>query len=322
MTPQIVITTGARLHFGLLSHGIETRRRFGGVGLMIDRPGFELRLSVSDRDEIIAPTEYTSRLELLLARYREQTAADRQTPAVLELAEAIPPHVGLGAGTQLGMALAMGLARLAGEHPSPEHLALRVGRGARSALGVHGFSTGGFLVEGGKLAESEISPLVAHARFPEAWRIVLIRPPIGTGLSGAAEVAGFSRLAPMPASTTDRLCRLAVMDLLPAVIEADFEHFSESIYRFGRTVGEYFAPVQSGTYADEQMRQLVPQLRGQGVRGVGQSSWGPTLFVLQESEAEAKQLVHNLAIQSQWSHCETMITRALNRPATVETLCT
>src|SRR5256885_2047192 len=63
----------------------------------------------------------------------------------------------------------------------------RVGRGKRSALGVHGFAQGGFLVEAGKRDADGVAPLTARADFPEDWRVVLVLPPWGQGLHGAAE---------------------------------------------------------------------------------------------------------------------------------------
>ena len=43
----VVVTTGARLHFGLLAHGQVGCREFGGIGLMIDRPGFIVRAAAA-----------------------------------------------------------------------------------------------------------------------------------------------------------------------------------------------------------------------------------------------------------------------------------
>ena len=39
---RLVLQTASRLHFGLLAWGPGQERQFGGLGLMIDRPGIEL----------------------------------------------------------------------------------------------------------------------------------------------------------------------------------------------------------------------------------------------------------------------------------------
>ena len=64
MHDRIVITTGARLHFGFFAHRPPAQRptrapptaaaleqaNYGGIGLMIDSPSFVVAVSKSDRD--------------------------------------------------------------------------------------------------------------------------------------------------------------------------------------------------------------------------------------------------------------------------------
>ncbi len=240
-------------------------------------------------------------------------------PLRLEIVQAPPAHAGLGSGTQRGMAVAKILSVLAGEPDmSAMELARRAGRGLRSALGLHGFQHGGLLVEAGQRAPGEISPLVAHVDFPDQWRFVLARPAGATGLSGTDELKGFARLAPMPQAITDRLCQIALMEILPAVIEHDFTQAGESIGQFGRLVGEYFAPIQGGVFADERMRRLAGVLESRGIRGFGQSSWGPTLFVLCPDADYASQLARDLSHDSAGAECEFTIAAPCNRGARVE----
>src|SRR6185437_1004041 len=93
------------------------------------------------------------------------------------------------------------------------------------------------------------------------------------------EVEAFSRLtaAPSDPARTDVLCRLVLLGLLPALVERDADAFGEAVYEFNARVGEAFAPVQGGVYASARIAELVAFVRGQGVRGVGQSSWGPKI---------------------------------------------
>jgi beta-RFAP synthase len=174
------------------------------------------------------------------------------------------------------------------------------------------------LIEGGKWSPEAISPLVARADVPPQWRFVLMRPRGAVGLSGAEERQGFAQLSPMPATTTDRLCRLALLQLVPAVIEADFEHCAEALSEFGRLVGEYFAPIQGGVYADPQMRELAERLHARGIRGLCQSSWGPTLFALCPDVVAAQSLVNEISTESGSTNLELTIAEPLNRGATVE----
>ena len=65
-------------------------------------------------------------------------------------------------------------------------------------------------------------------------------------------------------------------------------HANTAIGEIQRRVGDYFAPAQGGRYASPAVAAVVARLRARGVRGVGQSSWGPTVFaVVRRPEAEA-----------------------------------
>jgi beta-RFAP synthase len=319
MIRHVAIQTGARLHFGLFAHRPQTGRHFGGVGLMIDLPGVHLTATPNKRDEVAAPDCIQDRVRSLVANYREQTAELTQTiPCRMEVHRTIPAHQGLGSGTQLALAVGQALAILDGESDvSVLELAQRIGRGKRSALGIHGFEQGGLLVDGGKRQPEDIGTLVSRHEFPSAWRIVLVTPTRETGLSGAQERMAFEQLAGMPVPMTDRLCRIVLMDLLPALVERSFQGVSESLYEYGQQVGAYFEPIQGGRFASRQMEQFAQLLRNRGHVGVGQSSWGPTLFVLQESQAAAEELVRELTKDRNGQGCTFQIATALNQGARI-----
>ena len=315
---EVVVTTGSRLHFGLFAHGQERGRQFGGMGLMIDRPGFVIRARPAAVDELLCGT-WEKQVTTLLARLHIARASSAVPPALrLEIAHAPPVHAGLGSGTQLGMALATISSILDGEDELPAaELARRAGRGLRSAVGLYGFRQGGLVVEAGKHTPDEISPLVARIDFPADWRFALVRPQGVMGLAGSEETTGFARLAPMPEALTNRLCRLALTEVVPAVIERDFEQASAAIGQFGRLVGEYFAPVQGGIFADDRMRRLAKTIPS-NLRGVGQTSWGPTLFILCPGADVARDVCADLARDSAAADCEFTIAAPLNRGATVD----
>ena len=319
MAREVVVTTGARLHFGFFAHGQKGQRQFGGVGAMVEQPGFVVRMTAAPRDDFRCG-DWQGRVEALLARLRAAgRGAATDLPLRVEIVAAPPAHAGLGSGTQLAMALAKAVTALAAEIDLPHiELARRAGRGGRSAVGLHGFQLGGLLIEAGKRAPEEISPLVARVDFPEEWRFVLVRPRGAAGIWGSEEANEFYRLPPMLHELTANLCALALTEIVPAALEHDFAGASESIGRFGRLVGEYFAPVQGGVIADAQMRTLAATLQSRGIEGVGQTSWGPTLFVLCPSMAFAHDLAAELSGSQAAADCEITVAAPLNRGATVE----
>lgn len=310
----ITVQTGARLHFGLLAVQAARGRNFGGVGLMVQAPGCELSVEAADQDECSAEPEMLARLSAWRDEYRRRCPAEHRPPTCrIHLTRAMPSHSGLGSGTQTALALAAALAQLGDEDNVPAtELARRVGRGARSALGIHGFECGGLLVEGGKRNPDDISPLVARLDLPNEWRVLLVTPNDRRGLSGDAERTAFSRLTPFPGSLTENLCRIVLMELLPSVASGDFPSAAAALQEFGQLNGTHFAPVQGGIFADPQMAELANWLTNQGRAGVGQSSWGPTIWVLCRNEAEATHCREQIAAHPSARACTIHLTSAKN----------
>lgn len=319
MSQTIHIQTGARLHFGLLAVQAPSGRNFGGVGLMVDAPGCQLSVTTSAEDEVLASDEIVPRLIEWRNRYRERCPTEHRPSACsINVVQAIPGHSGLGSGTQTALALAAALSKLGDENDVPAiELARRVGRGLRSALGIHGFNQGGFLVEAGKQISDEISPLINRIAVPSEWRLLLVAPRDNRGLSGESERAAFAKLAPMSDAMTDRLCRITLMELIPAMQTGDFDGFSESLSEFGRLNGEYFAPIQGGVFADSRMNDIATHLRSTGCRGVGQSSWGPTLVGLCRNELDAAERQRDLLRSLAHLNFDARIVKPLNSGATV-----
>ena len=230
---RIHIRTPSRLHFGLLGWGPQAGRQFGGVGLMIDSPGLDLVVEPASSWIVEGPR--ASRIEQLIAHLRVTMAEAGMTvrPAHIRVESVPPEHIGLGVGTQLCLAVARAVSRVAGKTDvSVEQLARWTGRGRRSGIGLHGFEHGGLIVDGGRRNEADIPPLLARVPFPEAWSILIVRPPGESGLHGPEENRAFANLPPITRDVTDSLCRLVLLEILPAVIERDLEAFGR------RTLGE------------------------------------------------------------------------------------
>jgi beta-ribofuranosylaminobenzene 5'-phosphate synthase len=292
------VTAPSRLHFGLFhvpAGGDDpTTRAFGGVGLMIDRPG--VVVSVRPAASWQFEGSLASRAQLFAHRFLARHSDPPQPLQVL--VERTPPeHVGLGVGTQLGLAVGKALAVEAGEADmtAPE-LAVRVGRGERSAIGVHGFDRGGLIVEPGKAAGEPLSPLLTRVLLPDDWRVVVFTPGASGAWHGGREREAFARAgtSPRPPGLTDALCRVALLGMLPAAVAGDLDGFGEAVHEFNRRAGEPFAAAQGGAYAGPDVEALIAAVRGRGVRGVGQSSWGPSVFAVVGSADAADGLVAEL----------------------------
>jgi beta-RFAP synthase len=309
------VTAPSRLHFGMLSVGNEAARRYGGVGVMIDHPRIVLAIRDASRLEAAGPLADRARGAAMLVAQ----ALGCEPHCRIAIEEAPPQHVGLGSGTQLAMAVAAGLCALWGRgNADAATLARWVGRGRRSAIGTHGFARGGLLYEAGKADEESLAPLVERVQLPEAWRFVLVRPPEPPGLHGDAEQRAFAALPPVPRERTEALRCKAENELIPAAAAGDFANFSESLYEFGHLAGLSFASRQGGAFAGPRLAALVEWLRGQGIDGVGQSSWGPTLFALTASERSAIELVAKLQGRPDGKTLELSVARPENHGARLE----
>jgi len=177
-------------------------------------------------------------------------------------------------------------------------------------------------VEAGQCGPEAVAPLVARMEFPESWRLVLVIPRDKQGLHGPARVRPFNGCT-APARrrpVTDALCRLILLGMLPALAERDLEAFGEAVFDFNVRVGEMFAPVQSGIYASARLAEMVAFVRQQGIRGVGQSSWGPTVFAVVTDEERAADLAGRIRQRFVLEPSEVCCTTAYNHPASLERL--
>ncbi len=323
----IRVTTPSRLHFGLFSIGpfdaaadegnAEPTRRFGGVGAMISRPGISLTIKNSRSLEATGPL---AKRAVQFARRVGSKIGLKTDPACrIDIVSASREHIGLGTGTQLGLAVALGIQALYGRLPGmPADQARFSGRGERSAIGTHGFAMGGLLVEAGKRSAEEISPLVARVEMPSAWRFLLLLPTSGVGIHGDEERRAFAQLPDVPRSITAELTHEALLHLLPAAAEGDFASFSRSLFRFGHTAGNCFAAAQHGAFHSRRAAELIATLGRAGVEGVGQSSWGPTLFALLPDEPAAETVANQLRSQADLHDYECVVAAPDNQGAQLE----
>jgi beta-RFAP synthase len=126
--------------------------------------------------------------------------------------------------------------------------------------------------------------------MPERWRCVLAIPASSPGLSGEAEAEAFRTLPPPPERDVERVAHLVLMQLLPALVEADLPDFGAALAEVQRITGQWFAASQGGPFAPGPTAQLIARLGKAGADGVGQSSWGPAVYALADGEEAGERL--------------------------------
>jgi beta-ribofuranosylaminobenzene 5'-phosphate synthase len=287
---EIVVTAPARLHFGMLDPAGLGSRRFGGFGVGIESPRVVVSVRPRPGEELIVTGSQVERATTFARRAWSRLGISGGVE--VNVREAIPPHMGLGSGTKLGLAIARGLAELAGVTAGPEELAAASGRAARSSVGVWTFAAPGLVIEAGVTDEGSVSPLVARHPMPERWRCVLALPLGVEGLSGDAEQRFFGRLGES-ATAEPSVARLLVTALLPGLLSDDIDEFGLALTEIQREIGSIFASQQGGVFHPS-AAPLVDALQKIGVSAVGQSSWGPTVYGIVDGPQRAADVVERL----------------------------
>lgn len=311
----VTVTVPARLHLGFLdlSHG--RARRFGGIGLALSTLRTQITITRAPHGEIMGPHGARAREHVAAMQTYLRLADDHR----VSIDAAVPAHAGLGSGTGIALAIAAGLRALYERPLDIDGDALRLGRGARSGLGIGLFSTGGLVVDGGRSAAARPPPVVSRLPFPDEWRIILVLDPARQGVYGPPEAAAFAALAPFAPARAAENCRLVLLQALPALVEHDLAGFAAAISELQVHIGEHFAPVQGGgRFTSPPVAAALNALEGAGACGIGQSSWGPTGFAFAADAARAFELVAGVRRDERFRALDIRVCRGLNHGAQVD----
>ncbi len=315
-TKQLLISAPSRIHFGLFSIGPACEREFGGVGLMLEHPRTQITVTDSEHFNVIAnTTELTRRIAGVARQWTDCFGASFESgplpKCTIEIVGAPRAHVGLGSGTQLAMAVMAGLSQFH-RTPTPlvDEMIRATQRAKRSAIGSNGFFQGGLLVDRGRANDNEFAPLDFRDDFPD-WPVVLAIADSQSRVFGNREVSAFQQLPPTPPADREAMIQIVKDQMLPALMQTDYDSFAESVFELGQGSGRMFESIQGGIYNGPQVTQIVDAIRGFGVPAVGQSSWGPCVFAITRDIDKADRLSQFL--RSRYPDCEVIKTEADNR---------
>jgi len=272
---------------GFLDPAGSLGRRFGGIGVALNEIATRLTIRTADRLAADGP-----QAERAIQAVRALSHTMHVPELVhVEIDEAIPDHVGLGSGTQLTLAIGVGLSRFYDLGLDVRAIAGLTDRGARSGIGIGVFQQGGFVVDGGRSERTGTPPVIARFAVPEQWRFILVFDDRGKGIHGTAEREAFKALPPFPTHESARFCHRMLMQALPAIAENDIQSFGDVITQLQSTVGDYFAAAQGGRFSSRDVGAAVEWLGRRGAVALGQSSWGPTGFCAVDGTERAERLV-------------------------------
>lgn len=306
----VTVQTHSRLHLGFFDLSQQAQRRFGSLGVAVN--AFETRVSVQRASQ---STPLAAWQQAIVARQQQALGVDE--PLDVHVAHSIPRHSGLGSGTQMALAIGCAIDRLYHPHSihRPAQIAHMHQRGMRSGIGVACFAQGGIVLDGGKGQATHPPPVLARYAFPETWRFLLVLDTHSVGLHGASERVAFQQLPPQSQAATHAIASELLTQALPALLEADFAAFSASLGHLQTYNADYFAAAQGGAFTSARVEQAVAYLKAAGYRGCGQSSWGPTGFVLLPDQSAAEQACAQLQRQFADEGLSFLICQAVNQGA-------
>lgn len=307
----VTVIAPARLHMGFIDLSGGLGRHFGSIGVALNE--INTRLSVSLADELSVSGPGAERARRCVGQFCEYAGVPDRLR--IEIAAAIPEHIGLGSGTQMALAVGAALNRFYGLGLSVREIAQLSDRGARSGIGIGIFEKGGVIVDGGRGPNTATPPVVAQMAVPDPWRFILVFDQRGQGLHGEQEVSAFGELPPFPQEKAERLCYLLLMRGLPALAEHDLQQFGDVITLLQQAVGEHFAPVQGGVFTSSEVAAAMAYLAEQGAVAIGQTSWGPTGFCAVASPEIADGLLTALRRKFADSPLSFTVASARNLPA-------
>jgi beta-ribofuranosylaminobenzene 5'-phosphate synthase len=312
---SVTVAAPARLHFGFLDLNGDLGRRFGSIGLAISGLQTQITLTAAKQMQVNGPDRDRARRYIKLF---QQSLGLRDAYRV-DIEQAIPSHAGLGSGTQLALALASGIRRLHDLPMDTSGDAARLGRGGRSGVGIGLFDRGGLIVDGGRWPGEGVAPVISRIPFPDHWRIIVVLDPARSGVHGEDETVAFAKLPLFRADDAGRICRLVLMQALPALAEADLVSFAAAISEMQQILGAHFAPMQGGApFTSPAVQAALSLLESEGAYGIGQSSWGPTGFTFAESREQAEQLAAFAKSHPRCQGLDIRVCRGLNRGAHID----
>ena len=262
-------------------------RHFGSVGIGLEE--IQTTLILEPSETLTAEGPDSDRAVRAVKKLEAQLG--RSLPAKIRVEQCIPPHSGLGSGTQMVLATGAGLSALYGLDLKAPEIAAYCGRGRRSGIGIAAFEAGGFIVDGGRNDLTSVPPVISRLPIPSTWRFLILLDPTYKGIHGPEEVAVFKDLPPFSRETAAQLCHELLMQGLPALVEEDIQRFGTTIQNLQCIVGDHFAKAQGGRFTSPKVEKALQKLELAGAVGIGQSSWGPTGFCLVDSASKAEHLL-------------------------------
>jgi len=299
---MLIVETPSRLHITLIDMNGSQGRIDGSAGVALDYPRYKARFAKANQVEVVGCDAQLAKrigdcVETFYGNYKPLPGL------YCEMVETIPPHKGLGSGTQLSLMVAQAFNQLYALGLSVPELAKIMQRGGTSSLGTFFFVHGGFLVDGGHdkrdkgdflpsrfTRDVPLCPVLFRHEIPANWKVLLCIPNSTDGLSGEDERDFMASVCPIAENEVEKACRIILMKMMPAVVEGNLARFGESIAYLQDNGWKKLHWQRAANKKHLFMRNVLESI---GLCGVGLSSTGNTIFGFYDSQQETQEALRS-----------------------------
>jgi len=305
----IRITAASRLSFTLIDMNGESGRRNGMASMSLADPAFQAVVEHAEENSVITEGDaeiHRTDIEAFIGQMQEQLD---WTPVRLTIERGLPAHTGFGSKTTTLLAIGKACAALFGTEVDTEFMAQNARRAGTSGASVNLIDHGGFLVDGGHKNPDDFAedphryllpsryagaarkpPPLINLPFPP-WPILLIVT-AGTKLHGEPELEWFKKTLPIPAEEARRTAHHVLMNMAPAIAEADYAAFCSALNEL--TYDNYYKREQIAIQPPE-VREMFKEARGrEEIDAICISVTGPMCFAFTRQPERAMRWCENL----------------------------
>ncbi|MEM1646578.1 MAG: hypothetical protein QXL96_12140 [Ignisphaera sp.] len=317
------VESSARLHLGFYNF-FEDNVAYGGLGVAIEEPRVRVCVRSSENFELVnrSGVDVSDIGEFV----KERLGVEKVS---ISVDQAISRHIGLGSTTQISLSIAYAIAKHLNLGYTIRELAVLLGRGMDSGIGIAAFEYGGFVVDSGRRVVSgrvekpksieDLPKIIFRSPLPIDWYFIVVVPRGIKGLDEKQERKAMDIPHQLPKELQYELYKLLLLNIIPSVLSKDVELFGKAITKLQLIVGTYFSKYQGGIFCCRESEEIVKTLQEHGAYGVGQSSWGPTVYGLVKSRVKALKILRKVTDKADklGLECDYYVVRARNKGAKV-----
>ena len=285
----VTVLTGYRAHLGFYRFN-DPPYVYGSLGVSLTKPRLSVSYTLNEDSQGIIVKAQTEEAKDIIRR--AATSINPELRGEIKAAGFIEHHVGLGTRTRLVLSTLKAVKVANSLNFNIDRKAYQLGVGRYSAVGLYTFLKGGFIADTGLHGGFNNPPqLLFRFETPPPWRILLVLPKGKRGMSEDSEKSVMVK--PLKHAHQSELYS-AFLLLIRSLVIKDFELFTSSLEKLQMLTGEYFSKYQDGIYCCELSEFIARYLKSKGLRGIGQSSWGPLIYGFMNSPSVAEAVANKV----------------------------